>query len=170
MGSNEKGSFKNQHVIDRYPPIATVIGSMKIRVKPLSLFWIAYGNPNYNRPYNACILSNILMLACGTMIGIPNVTQSILFTWIKEMFLGSLWFNRVEETYLHKEARSSHALYFLFSHIYYWAIEKSIKSCDQVYSWGPRFNLGYGFLNISFLRDFQIIVDQNTMWGHMICI
>lgn len=73
-------------MIDRYPPIATVIGSRKIGVKPLSLFWIDYSNPNYSHPYNACILSNILMLAFGTMIGLPNVTQSIFFTWIKEMF------------------------------------------------------------------------------------
>lgn len=74
MKANEKASFKNQHVIDRYPPIATVIGSMKIEVKPLSLFWVDYGNSNYNHPNNACILSNILMLAFGTVIGLPNVT------------------------------------------------------------------------------------------------
>lgn len=86
MRANEKTSFKSQHVIYRYPPIATVIGSMKIEVKPLSLFWIDYGNSNYNHSYNACILSNILMLTFGTMIGIPIVTQSILFMWIKEMF------------------------------------------------------------------------------------
>lgn len=69
---------------------------------------------------------------------------------------GSLWFNRVEETHLHKEAWSSHALYFLLSHIYYWAIEKSIKSCDQVYSWAPRFNLGDDFFLIFlFLETFR---------------
>lgn len=60
---------------------------------------------------------------------------------------GSLWFNRVEETQLHKEAWSSHALCFLFSHIHYWTVEKLIESCDQVYSWGPpHFNLGDDFL------------------------